>query len=606
MIFPDVFIDELKRRIPISKLVSSRIKLQRRGPNLLGLCPFHNEKTPSFTVSDFKGTYYCFGCHAHGDIIQFVSEIDGISFTDTVEYLANYAGLELPKLKQEDKKKIELHNNIINVLNSANEWYFKQLKLSINHHALEYLINRSITQNEIEKFYIGYAPKKGLLNYLRTNGFSYEVMVNAGLAIKTENKEYIERFRERVIFPIFNQKNQVVGFGGRALNKESMPKYLNSPETEVFKKNRLLYALNHSYKSIHQKRRLIVVEGYIDAIFMHKEGFTETVAALGTAFNQIHLENLWHLADEPILCFDGDSAGKKAMLKAAKVALPLLKPGISLRFCFLPDGNDPDEIIKLYGSKKMEALIENSVSLSDFIWQAELENAKFTSPENRALFEHDIYSIIDEIKDPIVKAHYRKFIKDKLWNEFNQQTKFKFDGNTKRNVQIKQIKYSKPNSIKSLLLKERLEYSLFAQLVCYPFLIKNGEIMELFSELVIENDELEKMRECILTYDDQRDNSLNDLLNEKKLGNLINFLCGPESSFIDAISTIDNDTARLIWLLTHKKYFLELLKNEFKHILKKFPDDAMAIEKANELKKAIEELDKEITYKERIINDYES
>lgn len=600
MLFPESFIEDLKQRLPISKLIGSRVKLSRRGANYLGCCPFHQEKTPSFTVSDQKGSYYCFGCHAHGDIIQFVSETDKLSFADTITYLANIAGVELPKLKPEDKKKIDTQNSLIEVVAKANNWFVKQLKLSSNHQAYEYLLNRKLNEQDINNFSIGYAPAKGLIKYLQAEGISLDFMMEAGLIIKTENKDYIERFRERIIFPIFNQKNQVVGFGGRSLDAEKMPKYLNSPETALFKKNNLLYGLNFAYKNILKNKRLIIVEGYIDTIFMHKAGLTETVAALGTAFNQTHLQNLWRLAEEPILCFDGDSAGKKAMLRAAHVALPLLLPGLSLKFCFLPKGQDPDEIINRYGVSYINNLLENSVSLSDFIWQSELEQHKLDSPENRALFEHKINALVDDIQNPVVKSHYRQYIKEKLWKEFNQNSKNNFNKFVKaKKVEIKTARDAL--FTKNITLKNRLEYSLFAQLINYSFLINDNEIFEQLMHLEIENQELEALRELFIFYHENNEISLNELLINKNLGNLINFLCGPESSFVDNISVVDNNKAKLIWLITHRKQLLELLKEEYNHLMRKTQHEQSAYEKATELKISIDALIKEIIDQENIL-----
>ncbi len=405
MFFPDSFIDELKQRLPVSKVVATKVALKRYGTALKGLCPFHKEKTPSFTVQDHKGIYYCFGCHASGDIIQFISETEKLDFSEVIGQLANLAGMQLPKHSPVEQKREERKIGLLEIIAKANEWFGRQLKLSTNHHAYEYFQNRGINDSDIKEFSLGYAPSKGLLAFLIKSGFSNELAVEAGLAIKTDANDYIERFRARIIFPIRNQKNQIVGFGGRTLNAEIMPKYLNSPETPLFKKNNLLYAADIARKTTLLKERVIVVEGYMDAIFMHKAGFNETVAALGTAFNEIHLQLLWKLANEVIICFDGDEAGKKAMLKAAHTALPILTPGLSLKFCFLPMEKDPDEILHQYGENYMMKMLDTSVSLADFIWQSELQHSKVNTPEGRALFEHKIFEHVKEIKDKIIANH---------------------------------------------------------------------------------------------------------------------------------------------------------------------------------------------------------
>ncbi len=592
MLFPDSFIDDLKQRLSLSKVISSRVKLQRKGQHYLGLCPFHNEKTPSFTVQDHKGTYYCFGCHAHGDIIEFISKVDQLSFADTIAYLANLAGVALPKLNPTEQKKIEHQHSLTQVTAKASEWFEKQLKLSTNHNAYDYLIKRGISNEDIQIFSLGYAPAKGLLNFLNSAGFSLDSIVDAGLAIKSEsNNKYIERFCNRIIFPIKNNKNQIVGFGGRTLNAEVMPKYLNSPETVLFKKNNLFYAADIAFKHVLKKERVIVVEGYMDAIFMHKAGLPETVAALGTAFNQTHLKNLWKMANEPILCFDGDEAGKKAMLKAALTALPLLEPGLSLKFCFLPKGQDPDEVINQQGSAYIHQLLENNTNLADFIWQSEMELSNHDSPEGKALFEHKINNLVAQIQNTVVRPHYQQFMKNKLWQEFSS---FKTE-KQKKIINLKQAPASLPNNLPA---KERLEYSLFAQLISYPYLVEDKLIFDDFFNLEIDHQELENLRSILVTYHENQEICLNNLLIQNNLGRLVEFLCGSKSSFIDTISTIDIKTAKEIWLITYKKYLLELLKTEYNQFMQRVHYESKAFEKATELKKSIDLLIKEITEKE--------
>jgi DNA primase len=589
MFFSESFIDELKQRLPISSVIGTRVKLQKRGQQHIGLCPFHQEKTPSFTLQDQRGSYYCFGCHAHGDIIQFVSAVDHLSFNDTITYLANLAGMSIPVVSEIEQKKVELKNDLLEVVKKSAEWFAQQLKLSTNHHVLEYLQKRGLNEDDIKKFSLGYAPGKGLIDFLRKQGFSNKSIFDAGLSIKLDNKsnEYMERFRNRVIFPIINIKKQVVGFGGRALD-DSLPKYLNSPETALFKKNNLLYAENIASSYAFKNNRLIVVEGYMDAIFMHKAGLGETVAALGTAFNQIHLERLWKMANEPILCFDGDNAGKKAMLKAAHIALPILSPGLSLRFSLLPKGKDPDEIINTYGPNYMKNLLDNSVTLSDFIWQTEHEQMKQDNPETRSLFEHKLYELVANIKNPIVRTHYKKYIKDKLWKTFNQSF-------YKKNI----VKLDSPLIIsKTLSVKERLEYSLFAQLIVYSELLKDDIIFEHFSHFEIANEELEKLRIVLLSYYENKQSDLNNLLFENNLTRIADFISGPNSSFIDIISKIDIIKAKNIWVLTYKKYLLELLREEYSFFMKQAHQKDSAYDKATELKKAIDILTLEIKEKE--------
>lgn len=591
MFFSDSFIDDLKQRLSLSKVVSTRVKLQRKGQHYLGLCPFHGEKTPSFTVQDHKGAYYCFGCQAHGDMIQFISEIDKTSFAETVTYLANLAGMPLPELSSVEQKRIESQRGLVDIVTKASEWFSKQLKLSVNRKAYEYFLKRGINDQDIDDFSLGFAPTKGLLAFLKSLGFSQGSIVEAGLAVKVESGDYIDRFRNRIIFPIKNQKSQIVGFGGRTLDDKVMPKYLNSPETPLFKKNNLLYAIDIARKNALKTDRVIVVEGYMDAIFMHKAGFNETVASLGTAFNQTHLANLWKLANEPILCFDGDDAGKKAMLKAALTALPLLEPGLSLRFCFLPAGQDPDQLVNAHGSDYIHNMLKHNVSLADFIWQSELNQGNLDTPERKALLEQKTYDLVAQIDSQVVRNYYRQYMKDKLWHEFSG-SKLGFK---------KKVLNSNNNFISitnNLSVKEKLEYSLFAQLVTHPKLIEDNLVFEDLIQLEVSNEDLEELRSVLIKNYENKEKCLNDLLISNNLVNLVEFLCGKKSIFIDKISCIDINVAKEVWLITYKKHLLELLKVEYNQLMRKIHHESKAFEKAMELKRSIDLLVEEITKKE--------
>lgn len=593
MFFPDSFIDELKQRIPVSKIVGSKVKLKRYGTAIKGLCPFHKEKTPSFTIQDNRGTYHCFGCQASGDIIEFICNTEKLSFNEAVTQLANLAGMDLPKLSPALQAIEKTKVGLIEIVEEAASWFANQLKLSSNKHAYEYIISRGIDDSDIEFFLIGYAPAKGLLEYLAKLGFSNDLAVEAGLAIKIESRKYVERFKSRIIFPIKNQKKQIVGFGGRALEADVMPKYLNSPETQIFKKNNLLYLGDIARKTSVTKERVVVVEGYVDAIFMHKAGITETVASLGTAFNELHLQHLWNLANEVILCFDGDDAGKKAMLKAGQIALSMLDPGLILRFCFLPKGKDPDEIIRQYGSSYIAKLIEYSIGLADFIWQEEVKKIQNNSPEERAFFEHKLFEQVKLIKNSVVANHYHQFMKNKLWQEFSQ----KFI--KKKN--IIPIKDDRLDLIDSISNKQRLEYSLFARLISNSCLIYDPVIFEELIHLELDNQDLEELRSIITKCNETKEfeqKYLNDLLIENNLGRLVEFLCGEKSCFIDQFSVLTYEMAREIWLITHKKYILEILKDEYSEIIKKVHNDDSAYGRSVELKKTIDQLNQEIIEKE--------
>lgn len=583
MIFPENFIEEVKSRVSLSRIISSKVKLKKHGAFYKGLCPFHQEKTPSFTVHDNKAIYYCFGCHASGDVINFITKTENTSFEDTVKYLANLVGLALPKQNYIEREKLATKNKLLEILSEVTIWFQEQLKLSINHKAYEYLQFRGLDEFDFKNFSIGYAPSKGLLEFFKKKKISFEDAVEVGLLIKNEIG-YTERFRNRIIFPIKNQKNQIVGFGGRAIDSEVMPKYLNSPETSLFKKSNLLYASEIAIKNSIRTNRLIVVEGYMDAIFMHKAGFNDTVATLGTAFNQAHLSMLWNIANEPILCFDGDVAGKKAMLKAAHVALPNLLPGMSLKFCCLPKKQDPDEIIKKNGSEFMGKLIKSSLNLSEFIWQEELNKDKVDTPESRALFEHRVKDLIKQISNPIVRSHYQQFINHKLWSQFKNI----------KNIKILNTASQQHLNIINFSTLVRLEHALIAQILDNIELLQDFKILKDLQNLKIQTEELEILRNILVEITENEKKILKDLLIENNLVKFTEFLCGDQSIFVNRISRIDLITAKEIWMLTYKKYLLEQLKEEYNAFVQKAHTQESFFEKAKELKNYIDSLSMEI------------
>lgn len=585
MQFSESYIDELKQRISLSKIVNRRVSLKKKGLIHKGLCPFHKEKTPSFTVHDHKGIFHCFGCHESGDVISFVQKTEKYSFEETIKFLSEIAGIELPKKDEKIEKQYQKKLSIIELLEKASKWYQKQLKLSTNYNAYEYFKNRGINDLDIKNFSLGYAPNFGLVKFFQKENIDLELMLEAGLAIKTETGSYLERFRNRVIFPIRNYQNRIVGFGGRSLDNELMPKYLNSPETQVFKKNRLLYCSEIATKESLESERVIVVEGYLDAIFMHKSGLKETVATLGTAFNETHLRLLWKMANNLVLCFDGDEAGKKAMIKAAHTALPLLNPGFTLKFCLLPKDLDPDDTIKQFGKDFIKQLIDNSTGLADFIWQTELEQSDLRTPENRAFLEHRVTDLFKQIENPMVKSHYLQFAKNKIWEQFNK-------------LKIKtKISKNKDLAIAEMTILERLEYNLFAQILNNHSLLNSSEIMDIFIHLELYNDELESLRNCLIEAHDKKD-ELKDLLNKNNLIKLTELLCGNNSVFISKLSNFNEDTNREIWLITYKKYLLETLKNEYSDMMRTAFVNENILEKTIEMKLSIDKLTVEILTKE--------
>ena len=403
MAFPPEFLDELRRRLVLSSVIARQVKLQRKGKEHLGLCPFHKEKTPSFTVSDDKGFYHCFGCGAHGDVIGFVMNVQGLSFPEAVDNLAGEAGLEVPRQEPSDAAAREKRKGLTDVLESAARWFEARLASPEGAAARDYLTARGLSRETVETFRLGYAPPdRGKLRAaLEREGFDPSLLVEAGLVKRPEDGgpgETRDFFFNRVIFPITDRRARVIAFGGRTLG-ESRAKYINSPETPVFQKGRVLYNLSTALRAARDQGELILAEGYMDVLALAQSGFTAAVAPLGTAVTEGQIEELWRIVPEPILCLDGDAAGRRAAVRAAERALPILKPGLSLQFAFLPQGEDPDSLLQAEGPQAMRARLEAALPLVDLLWIKETEGRDLSTPERRAALRRDLRQTTQALQD---------------------------------------------------------------------------------------------------------------------------------------------------------------------------------------------------------------
>ncbi|HLM13046.1 MAG TPA: DNA primase, partial [Reyranella sp.] len=336
MAFPPGFLDELRARLSLSEVVGRKVSLKRKsGAEYSGLCPFHNEKTPSFTVNDKKAFFYCFGCHEKGDAVDFVIKTEGLSFPEAVEKLAREVNLPVPRATPVERERAERVSTLQQVVEEAARWFQKQLRLPVGRQGLDYLRGRGLEDATIDDFRLGFAPdsRDGLLSHLKRENVPIDKIVEAGLAIQPDdnNREPYDRFRGRVMFAINDRRGRAIAFGGRVMGAGE-PKYLNSPETPLFHKGANLYCLDRARAAVTKDQPVIVAEGYMDVIALHGAGYTGAVAPLGTALTEGQLAELWKLADEPYLCFDGDNAGRRAANRAAERALPLLRAGKSLRF----------------------------------------------------------------------------------------------------------------------------------------------------------------------------------------------------------------------------------------------------------------------------------
>ncbi|MBT3533698.1 MAG: DNA primase [Rhodospirillaceae bacterium] len=420
MAIPEHFLAELRSRIGLADLVGRRVKLVKRGREHTGLCPFHNEKSPSFTVNEDKGFYHCFGCSAHGGAIDFVMNTEGLSFPEAVERLAAEAGLEVPRSQPRDREAEERRKNLYDVMQIAADWFEGQLAGMAGLDARDYWQGRGLSAETIGRFHLGLAPdgRDRMKRTLLDRGLDEAQLIEGGLLIKPEDGgDSYDRFRNRLMFPIADAQGRVVAFGGRALG-EQRAKYLNSPETPIFHKGDLLYNLANARKPARDGDVLVVVEGYMDVIALDQAGLPFAVAPLGTAVTEQQMGAMWRLVAEPALCFDGDAAGQRAAQRAAERALPLLQPGHSLRFVALPEGEDPDSLVQSKGAEAFTELLQQGAPLSEMLWRMQVQSRNLETPEQWAGLRKDMRDLVRQISDGTVRAYYGEHFKKRLETAF--------------------------------------------------------------------------------------------------------------------------------------------------------------------------------------------
>ena len=417
MRFTPQFLEELRARLPVSEVVGKRVKLKRAGREWKGLSPFQQEKTPSFTVNDQKQFYHDFSTGRHGNIFDFLMETEGVSFVEAVERCASMAGLPLPAATPDAARHEQRRKTLHDVMELAAKFFADTLASRAGAKARGYLADRSLTPQTQLQFRLGYAPAErfALKEHLGAQGVPVDDMVECGLLIGGEDIPVpYDRFRDRVMFPITDLRGRVIAFGGRALEKDVPAKYLNSPETSLFHKGGNLYNGATARKAAYDGAPVVVVEGYVDVIAMVGAGYPAAVAPLGTALTEDQLALLWKMTDEPILCFDGDRAGQKAAWRAADLALPHLRPGKSLRFAMLPEGQDPDDLARIGGRGAIEEVIGSARGLAEVIWSREIEGGSFATPERRAALEARIGDLTGGIRDEVVRRYYRQDLAERL------------------------------------------------------------------------------------------------------------------------------------------------------------------------------------------------
>lgn len=417
MPFDPSFLDEIRARLPVSQVVARRVKLKRQGREFVGLSPFKQEKTPSFTVNDAKGFYHCFASGEHGDIFTFVMKTEGLAFPEAVARLAEEAGLPLPKMAPQQEEQAERIGRLQQALEATASFYQNELAGPRGGPARRYLDERGVEESTREAFRIGFAPadRHALKSHLAGKGFTQEEMVAAGLLIAGEDIPVsFDRFRNRIMFPIGDARDRPIAFGGRALDPSQPAKYLNSPETALFHKGHVLFNAARARAAARERAAVLVVEGYMDVVALVQAGFAHVVAPLGTALSEAQLRLLWRMAPEPMLCFDGDEAGERAAFRAVDTALPHLAPGMSLAFAFLPTGCDPDDLVRSEGAAALQAVLDRAVPLADMVWLRETAGASFETPERRAALEHRLAGLLDRIADQAVRRHYGRHLADRL------------------------------------------------------------------------------------------------------------------------------------------------------------------------------------------------
>jgi DNA primase len=420
MAVPPEFIQDLRQRVPLSDVVGRRVKLIRKGRRHSGLCPFHAEKTPSFSVVDDDGFYHCFGCGAHGDAISFLREMDGLEFMEAVERLAEMAGLAVPRTIPQDPAASRQLKASFDILEETTLFFEAALRRDDGRNATRYLKQRRLDSAIVKTYRIGYSPRMGLRAALKDKGFSDDDMLAAGVIRKSDRDGSLyDYFRDRAMFPIENRQGKVIAFGARALG-DAQPKYLNSGEGPTFSKKAVLYGWIQAREGLRRNLPLVVAEGYMDVIAIHRSGAAAAVAPLGTALTPEQIVLLWKLHDEPVLCFDGDAAGQRAQTRALERILPLLEPGRSARLAVLPEGKDPDDLITASGPEGFRKLIGTARSLVDSLWEQTQAEFDIRQPEARAKFWQAVRGHVRSIGNNQVRGAYGDEIESRIAAMRNQ------------------------------------------------------------------------------------------------------------------------------------------------------------------------------------------
>jgi len=483
MSLPPGFLEELRARISVSQVVGRKVSWDMKKSNqskgdMWAPCPFHQEKTASFHVDDRKGFYYCFGCHAKGDAISFVKETENVNFIEAIEILAKEAGLQMPQQDPLAKEKSSYRDELFKIMELSVRFYQRSLSSAKGERAREYIKSRQLTSKIIDDFELGFATnnRTDLFDYLSDKNIPEQHIIDTGMCLRPDDGGTVyDRFRDRIMYPIRDSRGRCIAFGGRAMSKNARAKYLNSPETKLFDKGRSLYNISTARAALNGQSSLIVAEGYMDVIALSQANFKASVAPLGTAITKDQLTLIWRISPEPVIALDGDRAGIGAAYRLVDVALPLIETGKTIKFALMPEGYDPDDLIKERGRDAMQNFVDQSISLADLLWRRETDGFSFNNPEAKADLDKRLDLALSNIRDRQLKYHYQQHFKDLKWDAFTKKSGKKssaIQDNTSARTAVKGSFIANSDKKNFISLKEKV---ILAILVKYPNLIERNK-----------------------------------------------------------------------------------------------------------------------------------
>jgi DNA primase len=553
------FLDELRSRLSMAQVAGRKLVWDQRKSNQAkgdwwAPCPFHQEKTASFHVDDRKGFYYCFGCHAKGDAISFVRDTENVGFMEAVEILAGEAGLPMPAHDPKAKEKSDRRTELTEVMEEAVKFFRLQLGTGPARSAREYLVRRGLGNATLDHFEVGFAPDawQGIWDHLTGKGISEDQILATGLAKPSQKggKPY-DTFRNRIMYPIRDPRGRCIAFGGRAMDPADNAKYLNSPDTELFDKGRTLYNHAHAREAAGKGGALLVAEGYMDVIALSEAGFAATVAPLGTAITEDQLQLLWRISPEPVIALDGDRAGLRAAMRVIDIALPLIEAGKSLRFCQMPEGKDPDDVVRSNGADAMRSLLDAAQPMVSLLWRRETEGKVFDSPERKATLDKALREAIKKIGDPSIRSHYSEEIKGLRAGLFGYGLPYQSGRSGHRPYQFRKSRpVPSPTTKSSMLATQDAAENTVREAVILATLIRHPELIADFEnrleEQVFGRRDFKELRDRLLETRDLGEET-EQTLREKGCGAALESLFAIRHvQIVPAVqSKVESDVARM-------------------------------------------------------------